>query len=155
MPIHWCHCRLVNTGCLLLCDSVIFFSAVWLSLNICHPHRCRLIFPPTGKTVSLFPFSCKHSYCMCAHYFLLSSSWSTDQIHGFPSALIWWGYILRVYSQCWIFCNPSIHYAYQVYHHLNICSFVHQCNTFTSYFLLIVDMRECVTLMDKRTNIQC
>jgi hypothetical protein len=23
---------------------------------------------------------------------------------------------------------------------LNICSFVHQCNTFTSYFLLIVDM---------------
>jgi hypothetical protein len=23
---------------------------------------------------------------------------------------------------------------------LTICSFVHQCNTFTSYFLLIVDM---------------
>jgi hypothetical protein len=31
--------------------------------------------------------------------------------------LIRWGYILRVYSQCRLFCNPSIHYAYQVYYH--------------------------------------
>jgi hypothetical protein len=31
--------------------------------------------------------------------------------------LIWLGYILLVYSQCWIFCKPSIHYAYQVYYH--------------------------------------
>jgi hypothetical protein len=30
--------------------------------------------------------------------------------------------------------------SYAVCLTLNICSFVHQCNTFTSYFLLIVDM---------------
>jgi hypothetical protein len=24
---------------------------------------------------------------------------------------------LNIRDQCWIFCNPSIHYAYQVYNH--------------------------------------
>jgi hypothetical protein len=36
----------------------------------------------------------------------------------------------------------NLHFAYsiQIKPALNICSFVHPCNTFTSYFLLIVDM---------------